>query len=38
MKNISLIGFLLQKKSKFKTINLELCEHLYSFCYSAHLA
>ena len=37
MKNISLLDFT-AKKSKFKTNYLELCEHLYSFCYSAHLA
>ena len=37
MKNISLLDFLLQK-IQIQNNYLELCEHLYSFCYSAHLA
>ena len=37
MKNISLLIFT-AKKIQIQNNYLELCEHLYSFCYSAHLA
>ena len=37
MKKYFFIGFLLQK-IQIQNNYLELCEHLYSFCYSAHLA
>lgn len=37
MKNISYWIFT-AKKTKIQYNYLELCEHLYFFCYSAHLA
>lgn len=37
MKNISLLDFYC-KKIQIQYNYLELCEHLYFFCYSAHLA